>query len=117
MTSRPELRPELVVLSHLDWDWVWQRPQQLVSRLASSYDVWFVEEPGCRTDIDRPQLRVDRGDDGINRLRMIVPATADRLGFDDPAAADYPSLVANFLGAAPAAGRIAWAYTPLAFPI
>jgi hypothetical protein len=34
------------VLSHLRWTFVWQRPQQLVSRLAAGFErTWFVEEP------------------------------------------------------------------------
>nr|MDQ3354489.1 hypothetical protein [Actinomycetota bacterium] len=34
------------MLSHLRWTFVWQRPQQLVSRLASGFErTWFVEEP------------------------------------------------------------------------
>ena len=41
---------DLVVLSHLRWPWVWQRPQQLISRLAPARAAaggrtWFVEEP------------------------------------------------------------------------
>ena len=35
----------LIVHSHLRWDFVWQRPQQILSRLAESYPVLFVEEP------------------------------------------------------------------------
>ena len=27
--------PDLVVLSHLRWSWVWQRPQHIISRLAA----------------------------------------------------------------------------------
>ncbi len=35
---------DLIVLSHLRWTFVWQRPQHLVSRLAANYDrTWFVE--------------------------------------------------------------------------
>ena len=38
-------RPDLVCISHLWWDWVWQRPQQLLSRLARHDRVLWVEEP------------------------------------------------------------------------
>jgi len=38
-------RPLLVCLSHLRWDFIWQRPQELMSRAARSFDVLFVEEP------------------------------------------------------------------------
>jgi len=42
------LAPEdfpLVVHSHLRWSFVWQRPQQIHSRLARRHPVLFVEEP------------------------------------------------------------------------
>ena len=35
----------LVVHSHLRWDWVWQRPQQFLSRLARNHAILFIEEP------------------------------------------------------------------------
>lgn len=36
---------DLVVASHLRWSFVWQRPQQLLSRLAQYHRILFVEEP------------------------------------------------------------------------
>jgi UDP-galactopyranose mutase len=38
-------QPDLVCLSHLRWDFVYQRPQHLLSRFARSRRVFFVEEP------------------------------------------------------------------------
>jgi hypothetical protein len=38
-------RPSLVVFSHLRWDFVYQRPQHVLSRMAASRPVLFVEEP------------------------------------------------------------------------
>ena len=37
--------PSLVVFSHLRWDFVWQRPQHLLTRLARERRVLFIEEP------------------------------------------------------------------------
>src|ERR671912_376468 len=37
--------PDLVCLSHLRWDFVYQRPQHLLSRCAAGRRVFFVEEP------------------------------------------------------------------------
>jgi hypothetical protein len=37
--------PPIVVYSHLRWNWVYQRPQHIVSRLAQPRRVLFVEEP------------------------------------------------------------------------
>ena len=36
---------DLVVVSHLRWNFVWQRPQQLLSRLAKTHRILFIEEP------------------------------------------------------------------------
>lgn len=38
-------RPGIVVFSHLRWNFVWQRPQQFLSRFAAHQPVLFVEEP------------------------------------------------------------------------
>ena len=35
----------IVVFSHLRWDFVYQRPQHLLSRLAETYKIIFIEEP------------------------------------------------------------------------
>ena len=37
--------PDLLCFSHLRWDFVWQRPQHLMTRAARDRRVWFVEEP------------------------------------------------------------------------
>ena len=36
---------DIIVFSHLRWDFVYQRPQHLLSRLAESRRVLFIEEP------------------------------------------------------------------------
>ena len=36
---------DLVCYSHLRWDFVFQRPQQLLSRFARRRRVFFIEEP------------------------------------------------------------------------
>jgi glycosyltransferase involved in cell wall biosynthesis len=57
----------LIVQSHLRWDFVWQRPQQLMSRFARRAPVLFVEEPlhlddvaGADLDISSPHPNVTR---------------------------------------------------------
>ena len=63
----------LIVQSHLRWDFVWQRPQQLLSRLARTAPVLFIEEPiflddsaTDRLEITMPQKNIIRA---IPRLR------------------------------------------------
>jgi glycosyltransferase involved in cell wall biosynthesis len=35
----------IIVHSHLGWDWVWQRPQQFLSRLSKKHRILFIEAP------------------------------------------------------------------------
>ena len=64
-----DVKPDLVCLSHLWWDSVWQRPHHLLSRLARHYRVLWVEEPhieigppsdGFAVAVERPDLAVAR---------------------------------------------------------
>ena len=65
-----------IVFSHLRWDFVWQRPQQILSRLAATHPVLFVEEPHyghsslSRLDISYPLENIVRAVPQLNdRLR------------------------------------------------
>ena len=58
-------RLPIIVHSHLRWDFVWQRPQQILSRLARHHRVAFVEEPsfheeGLRLAITEPAPNIVR---------------------------------------------------------
>ncbi|MDP9204128.1 MAG: glycosyltransferase [Gemmatimonadota bacterium] len=53
----PNDRP-IIVHSHLRWDFVWQRPQQILSRLAVNAPVLFIEEPMFLDDIAAPRLSI-----------------------------------------------------------
>ena len=41
--SDASLHPPIIVHCHLCWDWVWQRPQQFISRLSRRHKILFVE--------------------------------------------------------------------------
>lgn len=45
MNQATATTPALLCLAHLGWDFVWQRPQQILSRLARRYPVLYVNEP------------------------------------------------------------------------
>jgi UDP-galactopyranose mutase len=53
---------DVICLSHLRWDFVWQRPQHLLSRCAQKRRVYFVEE---RIDAEEPRLELRRTDSGV----------------------------------------------------
>jgi glycosyltransferase involved in cell wall biosynthesis len=106
-------QPDLVVLSHLRWDWVWQRPQHLISRLARGRRVLFVEEP-VAADVHAPVLRV-RPDGPVTRLWLDVPRDAGTPPEYGGAGGDhYAEAIAAVLE-----GRAhdVWLYTPTALRI
>jgi UDP-galactopyranose mutase len=39
------MNPDIIVFSHLRWDFVYQRPQHLMSRFSNDRRVIFFEEP------------------------------------------------------------------------
>src|SRR3954452_1504531 len=108
---------ELVVLSHLRWTFVWQRPQQLVSRLSNRYDcVWFVEEPNPVVGLSEPVLRTERHADVV-RVWLDTPAEAPNLqcGFE-PAVCDRYGWELNRL-LPEGRERDVWLYTPMAMDL
>ena len=102
----------LVVLSHLGWDWVWQRPQHLLSRMARSHPVLFVMEPDLIESDDPPRLRTeDRG----GNITLAWPTFS--LAQSEAAGGHYRligRLVDGWLAQRGAADPVFWLYTPMA---
>ena len=64
----------LVVQSHLRWDFVWQRPQQLMSRFARTAPVLFIEEPLHLDDASQPRLQLTIPQKNVLRAVPLLPA-------------------------------------------
>jgi len=105
---------DLVVLSHLRWTWVWQRPQHLVSRLARGRRTWFVEEPWPVEGLEEPRLNLEQHGD-VTRVTLEVPGSDDQACFSDPRAAGYEAMLLDLIGTGE--DRVAWLYTPMALPL
>ena len=102
---------DLVVLSHLRWAWVYQRPQHLISRLAAGRRTWFIEEP-WPADVAEPTLGISE-EGPVTRVWLDVPGRGEEyVMFDDPRAEHYGDMLVDLIGNADE--RIAWLYTPLA---
>lgn len=102
-------RPEFVCFSHLRWDFVYQRPQHLLSRACRRYRVTFVEEPVFEADIS-PRLDVSERAGGIV---VAVPFLPSGIG-DDEAADQIERLIRPCIGGPAPAQRVLWYYTPMA---
>jgi glycosyltransferase involved in cell wall biosynthesis len=110
----------LIVQSHLRWDFVWQRPQQVLSRLAATRDVLFVEEPVFAEGNAVPLLQVSLP---YERVHRVVPRLPQALQPQPEAATTLVRhLVQELVGPT---GRlfarfrdpIQWFYTPLPAPV
>jgi glycosyltransferase involved in cell wall biosynthesis len=101
--------PLLVCFSHLRWDFVWQRPQHLLSRAARHYRVLQIEEP-LFEDGAKPRIDVSKRAGGIT---IAVPILPKGLSPHDVTAAQR-TLVTRLLAAHPESARIFWYYTPMA---
>ena len=87
---------DLVCLSHLRWDFVFQRPQHLLTRCARGRRVYYVEEPiyGEETRLDVsardggvrvvvPHLPHDAGDDAEQIQRRLLDQLFEREGIGE----------------------------------
>lgn len=106
----PQLdQADLVVLSHLRWDWVWQRPQHLISRLGARRRTWFVEEP-LTGDVGEPALRVLPAGP-VTRVWLELPEGTPLNGWSTPHAAGITPYLEGLLAGAT---RDVWLYAPTA---
>ena len=64
-------QPDLICLSHLRWNFVFQRPQHLMTRYARTQRVYFFEEP-LQADVAEPELHIESRD-GVNVVVPHVP--------------------------------------------
>lgn len=64
----------IIAICHLSWDWVWQRPQQFLSRLAKNHLVLFVETHCTDTRESFTRTRVAQNHPTVTILEMHLPA-------------------------------------------
>lgn len=103
----------LIVFSHLRWNFVYQRPQHLLQRLARHYHVLFVEEPVF--DAAGPWAETDSPAPNVRVLRVHSPLTA--AGFHDDHVKIIAALLQEELQREGIDDYSAWLYTPQALPL
>jgi hypothetical protein len=101
--------PVLVCFSHLRWDFVWQRPQHLLSRAAKHYRVIVVEEPVYKPSV-AAHMEISHRPGGIT---IALPVLPERLSKAEEVRIQR-KLVDGLLAGEPETGRIFWYYTPMA---
>ncbi|MDF2812827.1 MAG: glycosyl transferase [Microvirga sp.] len=102
-------KPRLVCFSHLRWDFVWQRPQHLLTRAAKSYDVLVIEEPVFKPQAS-PHIELGQRPHGIT---IAVPVLPEGLSPED-IIEEQRDLVTKLIGRKGKVPRVFWYYTPMA---
>jgi len=105
--------PDLVCFAHLHWDFVWQRPQHLLSRFAQYGRVFYVEDAFFHADdLIEPHMEVKERQNGVKVLVVHLP---NRLRGDE-AAADQAQfgVLGQFFADNEVKKYAFWYYTPMA---
>ncbi|UEM06982.1 glycosyltransferase family 1 protein (plasmid) [Skermanella rosea] len=100
--------PSLVCFSHLRWNFVYQRPQHLMSRFARDYRVFFVEEP-VDTESQTAWLDVRTEEGGV---RVVVPRLPGRRT-PEQTADTLRTLLDGFFATEGIVDPVLWYYTPM----
>lgn len=101
-------KPHLIVFSHLRWDFVFQRPQHLLTRAAKDFQVFFIEEPIFERDI--VTYRELQRENGVSVIQPVLPQ-----GTQPEAAIAYQGDIAEAIAARAGSAPIyLWYYTPMA---
>ena len=106
--AQPPTPPDVVALSHLRWDFVFQRPQHLLTRCARRHRVFVIEEPIVGDGPPRFELSVRQ-----HGIRIAVPRLPEGLTADAQAALQS-SLLRAFFREHGISNYVLWYYTPMA---
>jgi UDP-galactopyranose mutase len=110
MTTVPSAAPrgDVLCLSHLRWNFVFQRPQHLMTRCARERRVFFIEEPIVLPAV-KPQLSIET-QGAVNIVVPQLPA-----GLTSAArTATLRALLDDLIEAAGVHEYVLWYYTPMA---
>ncbi len=100
--------PILLCLSHLRWDFVFQRPQHLMTRACAQYRVVLVEEP-VRQGAQPPRMEVRLFAEGVSVATPVLP---ESLG-EGAAEAAQRMLLDALLDGMGERPDVIWYYSPM----
>jgi glycosyltransferase involved in cell wall biosynthesis len=102
---------DVICLSHLRWDFVFQRPQHLLTRCARERRVFYVEEH-VRTE-GHSRLELCRSKEGVY---VVVPHVAN-CRTNEECEAVQAELLRELPGMHGVSDYVLWYYTPMALPL
>src|SRR5207248_1510626 len=108
-TNSPSFSNDLIVLSHLRWDFVFQRPQHLMTRAAKDRRVFFVEEPIFEARSERT-LDVNQSANGVH---VVQPRFPEGLSHDQTVQSQMHA-IDDLFSEGNVKDYVLWYYTPMA---
>src|SRR4051812_808950 len=100
---------DLLCFSHLRWNFVYQRPQHVLSRCRHSMGVHYWEEPLFESAAE-PSLRLNIDESGVRILTPILPHTMETYEVGTV----QRRLLDQYVKDRIRGGVVAWYYTPMA---
>jgi glycosyltransferase involved in cell wall biosynthesis len=108
-TDQQPRSADLICLSHLRWNFVFQRPQHLMTRYARTHRVYFVEEP-LFENVTTPSVTIDLHDG----VFVVVPKLPNRYTPEQSIRAQR-AILDQVIAANGITRFVLWYYTPLAW--
>lgn len=104
------LPTHLICFSHLRWDFVFQRPQHLLSRFAKDTTVYYFEEPVFHSNSDSHLTITKKGD----KLSLVTPYLSNKLSPEE-INPELQKLTDRFFTGTNLSNWTFWYYTPMAY--
>ena len=104
----------IITFSHLRWKFVYQRPQQLLSRMSRTRRVIFIEEP-VYDDSRGPSWQFEHAEPNVLICRPNTPMREP--GFTDAQLPHLQELLSHLLEEQQLRDYVLWFYTPMALPL
>jgi UDP-galactopyranose mutase len=100
---------DIICFSHLRWNFVFQRPQHLLSRFAKNRRVFFIEEPVFNATDNHMEVTIDDS----NTVCIVVPCLKSGME-EEEVMATQQMLLNNMLTSMHIDKYMLWYYSPMA---
>ena len=102
---------DLICFSHLRWDFVFQRPQHLLTKFSISYRIFYIEEP--LFDAQNDHISIVKYNDKIHIVKLHLQGSSQ----EPEVFGRQQRLLSSLFRKMGIIKYIFWYYTPMALPI
>lgn len=102
---------DIICFSHLRWDFVYQRPQHLMSGFAATTRVFYIEEPVCHASPDAIRIVMRE------KVYVVTPLLQHSDDSESESIVRQRSLLQQLLLKYAVVNYLCWFYTPMALPL